>query len=103
MLAAVIIATTVLGSNVQTVGATVVDAISSSTVDNSGSDSGNTDENQGTTLANGMYKIANKALKVGTDTNSAIRNYLDTNSIVTVKDGKITVTMRYNEAGLKTI
>ena len=72
-------------------------------VKDSSNDSGSDNENQDNVLANGIYKIANKALKVGTDSESAIRNYIDANSIVTVKDGKITVTMKYNEAGLKTV
>lgn len=54
-------------------------------------------------LENGTYKIANKTLKTGTDNNSGIRGYIDENSIITVKDGKITVTMKYNEAGLETV
>ena len=61
------------------------------------------DENQGNTLVNGTYKMANKTLKKGTDDNSGIRNYIDTDSVVTIKDGKITVTMKYNEAGLETV
>lgn len=69
------------------------------TVDDSVEDN----ENQGSILADGTYKITNKTLKKGADTDSGIRNYIDTNSIVTVKDGKITVTMRYNEAGLETV
>lgn len=67
---------------------------------NNGDTSG---EEVGDVLANGTYKIANKTLKVGTDNNSGIRGYIDENSIITVKDGKITVTMKYNEAGLETV
>ena len=63
----------------------------------------NNDENQGTTIADGVYKLTNKTLKSGADTDSSIRKYIDENSIITVKDGKITVTMRYNEAGLETV
>ena len=99
MLAALMVSTVVLGNNVQVVGATTVDAIASSSIDNSGSES----ENQGNVLADGTYKIANKALKTGTDSDSGIRNYIDTTSIVTVKNGKITVTMKYNELGLETV
>ena len=75
------------------------DTSSIPTVDDSVEDN----ENQGSALANGIYKIANKALKVGSDSDSAIRNYIDTNSIVTVKDGRIIVTMKYNEYGLETV
>ncbi len=60
-------------------------------------------ENQENVLADGVYKITNKTLKSGLDTNSSIRNYIAKDSIVTVKDGKITVTMKYNEAGLETV
>ena len=91
MLAALMVSTIVLGNSVQAVGATVVETIASE------------GENQGNVLADGTYKITNKTLQKGTDNNSAIRNYIDTNSIVTVKDGKITVTMKYNENGLETV
>ena len=91
MLAALMVSTIVLGNSVQAVGATVVETIASE------------GENQGNVLADGTYKITNKTLQKGTDNNSAIRNYIDTNSIVTVKDGKITVTMKYNENGIETV
>ena len=71
------------------------------TIDNS-SDK-NEDQNQGNKLADGKYIIANKTLKSGGDSQSGIRNYIDANSIVTVKDGKITVTMKYNKDGLETV
>ena len=65
------------------------------TIDNS-SDK-DEDQNQGNKLADGKYIIANKTLKSGGDSQSGIRNYIDANSIVTVKDGKVTVTMNYNK------
>ena len=71
------------------------------TIDNS-SDK-DEDQNQGNKLADGMYIIANKTLKSGGDSQSGIRNYIDANSIVTVKDGKVTVTMKYNKDGLETV
>ena len=71
------------------------------TIDNS-SDK-NEDQNQGNKLADGKYVIANKTLKSGGDSQSGIRNYIDANSIVTVKDGKVTVTMKYNKDGLETV
>lgn len=71
------------------------------TIDNS-SDK-NEDQNQGNKLADGKYIIANKTLKSGADSQSGIRNYIDANSIVTVKDGKVTVTMKYNKDGLETV
>ena len=67
------------------------------TIDNS-SDK-DEDQNQGNKLADGKYIIANKTLKSG----GGIRNYIDANSIVTVKDGKVTVTMKYNKDGLETV
>lgn len=71
------------------------------TIDNS-SDK-DEDQNQGNKLADGKYIIANKTLKSGGDSQSGIRNYIDANSIVTVKDGKVTVTMNYNKDGLETV
>ena len=71
------------------------------TIDNS-SDK-NEDQNQGNKLADGKYIIVNKTLKSGGDSQSGIRNYIDANSIVTVKDGKVTVTMKYNKDGLETV
>lgn len=71
------------------------------TIDNS-SDK-NEDQNQGNKLADGKYIIANKTLKSGGDSQSGIRNYIDANSIVTAKDGKVTVTMKYNKDGLETV
>ena len=71
------------------------------TIDNS-SDK-NEDQNQGNKLADGKYIITNKTLKSGEDSQSGIRNYIDANSIVTVKDGKVTVTMKYNKDGLETV
>lgn len=71
------------------------------TIDNS-SDK-NEDQNQGNKLADGKYIIANKTLKSGGDSQSGIRNYIDANSIVTVKDGKVTVNMKYNKDGLETV
>lgn len=71
------------------------------TIDNS-SDK-NEDQNQGNKLADGNYIIVNKTLKSGGDSQSGIRNYIDANSIVTVKDGKVTVTMKYNKDGLETV
>lgn len=71
------------------------------TIDNS-SDK-DEDQNQGNKLADGKYIITNKTLKSGGDSQSGIRNYIDANSIVTVKDGKVTVTMKYNKDGLETV
>ena len=116
ILAAVMVATTVLGSNVKVVNATeidngvIVDAISSSSTQTPGGGTTETpdkedseNENEGNVLADGIYSIGNKILQTGTDKNSTMRNYVDATSIVTVKDGKITVTMKYNEAGVEAV
>ena len=113
ILAAVMVATTVLGSNVKVVNATeidngvIVDAISSSSTQTPGGGTTQTpdkeDGNEGNVLADGIYSIGNKILQTGTDKYSTMRNYVDTNSNVTVKDGKITVTMKYNEAGVEAV
>lgn len=73
------------------------------TTDKDNSSDKNEDQNQGNKLADGKYIIANKTLKSGGDSQSGIRNYIDANSIVTVKDGKVTVTMKYNKDGLETV
>lgn len=66
-------------------------------------DSVEDNENQGSVLADGKYKITNKTLKSNGDGESSIRQYIDTDSIITVKYGKITVTMKYNELGVETV
>ena len=85
ILSAVMIATTVFGTNVQVVGATV--NTENSTIEIAAEQ----------VVEDGIYKITNKALKEGTDNNSGIRGYIAEDSIVTVKDGKITVTMKYTD------
>lgn len=73
------------------------------TTDKDNSSDKNEDQNQGNKLADGKYIISNKTLKSGGDSQSGIRNYIDANSIVTVKDGKVTVTIKYNKDGLETV
>lgn len=88
LLAAVMVATTVLGTNVQAVGATVVDSQVASV-------SGK--------VADGTYMVANKTLKVDKEDESSIRGYIDTESVITVEGDKTIVTMKYNEEGLETV
>lgn len=57
----------------------------------------------GAVLENGTYVIGNKTLKNGADSESSIRKYIEEKTYVTVKDGNITVTMKYNEQGLETV
>ena len=99
MLAALMLATTVLGTNVQAVGATTVDAIATPSIDNSG----NEGENQGNGLVNGTYEVDNFALKAGEEKDSSMGNYIERKSTIKVEDNKITVTIRLNEAGLDVI
>ena len=99
MLAALMLATTVLGTNVQAVGATTVDAIATPSIDNSG----NEGENQGNGLVNGTYEVDNFALRAGEEKDSSMGNYIERKSTIKVEDNKITVTIRLNEAGLDVI
>ena len=99
MLAALMLATTVLGTNVQAVGATTVDAIATPSIDNSG----NEGENQGNGLVNGTYEVDNFALKAGEEKDSSMGKYIERKSTIKVEDDKITVTIRFNEEGLDVI
>lgn len=99
MLAAVMVTTMVLGNNVQTVGATTIDAMTSSSIDNSGSEN----EKQGSIFVNGTYEVDNVALKTNTESESGMKGYIERKSNIKVEDDKITVTMRFNEAGLSAI
>lgn len=89
MLAALMVATTVLGSNVQVVGATVIDEQVVLTV--------------GQKVENGTYEVDNVALKVNTESESSMKNYIERKSTIKVEDDKITVTMKFNEAGLSVV
>ena len=99
MLAVLMVSTIVLGANIQAVGATTVDAIASPSIDNSGSE----EENKGNGLVNGTYKVDNFALKAGEEKDSSMGNYIERKSTIKVEDNKITVTIRFNEAGLDVI
>lgn len=99
MLAALMVSTIVLGTNVQAVGATTVDAIASPSIDNSGSE----EENKGNGLVNGTYEVDNFALRAGEEKDSSMGNYIERKSTIKVEDNKITVTIRLNEAGLDVI
>lgn len=89
MLAALMVATTVLGTNVQVVGATVIDEQVVLTV--------------GQKVENGTYEVDNVALKVNTESESSMKNYIERKSTIKVEDDKITVTMKFNEAGLSVV
>lgn len=89
MLSAVMIATTVLGSNVQAVGATVLDNEAVLTV--------------GQKVENGTYEVDNKVLKANSESESSMKNYIERKSTIKVEDSKITVTIKFNEAGIDVI
>lgn len=89
MLAALMVATTVLGTNVQVVGATVIDEQVVLTA--------------GQKVENGTYEVDNVALKVNTESESSMKNYIERKSTIKVEDDKITVTMKFNEAGLSVV
>ena len=89
MLAALMLATTILGTNVQVVGATTIDGQAVLNVEQK--------------VENGTYSVENTVLKTGTDQQSAMSNYIERESIIKVEDNKITVTIKFNEAGLDVI
>lgn len=89
MLAALMVATTVLGTNVQVVGATVLDEKVVLAV--------------GQKVENGTYEVDNIALKVNTESESSMKNYIERKSTIKVEDDKITVTIKFNEAGLSVV
>ena len=99
IIAALMVSTIVLGNNVQTVGATTVDATASSSIDNSGSES----ENQGSGFVNGTYEVDNFALRTGEEKDSGMKNYIERKSTIKVENDKITVTLKFNEAGLQAV
>ena len=88
LLAAVMVATTVLGANVQAVGATVVDdtiAVTASKVEN------------------GTYVVPNTAMKIDGSGESTMNKFMDRESVIKVDGDKITVTMKFNEQGLNVV
>ncbi len=85
ILAALMVATTVLGSNVHIVGATVIGGEAVLTVAQK--------------VQNGTYEVDNKALKANSEKDSSMGNYIERKSTIKVEDNKITVTIRFNEAG----
>ena len=89
ILAALMVATTVLGSNVHIVGATVIGGEAVLTVAQK--------------VQNGTYEVDNKALKANSEKESSMGNYIERKSTIKVEDNKITVTIRFNEAGLDVI
>ena len=97
LLAVIMVSTTVLGSP-----GVVVKASTINNIDGISKASNSVPEVTPEVLANGTYEITNDAFKVGTTDNSGIRDYIDTTSIVTVEDGKITVTLKYTDLELET-
>ena len=97
LLAVIMVSTTVLGSP-----GVVVKASTINNIDGISKASTSVPEVTPEVLANGTYEITNDAFKVGTTDNSGIRDYIDTTSIVTVEDGKITVTLKYTYLELET-
>ena len=74
----------------------------------SGSDSGNSngtqyeededeDDDDGDELEDGTYTIKNKVLKENSNSESHARDYVDKESVVTVKNGKIYLTLKFTE------
>ena len=74
----------------------------------SGSDSGNSngtqdeededeDDDEGDELEDGTYTIKNKVLKENSNSESHARDYVDKESVVTVKNGKIYLTLKFTE------
>lgn len=89
ILAALMVATTVLGSNVQVVGATVIDGEAVLTIAQK--------------VQNGTYEVNNTVFKANSDSESSMKNYIERTSTIKVEDDKITVTIKFNEQGLDVI
>lgn len=89
ILAALMVATTVLGSNVQVVRATVIDGQAVLTVEQK--------------VQNGTYEVDNTVFKANSDSESSMNNYIERKSTIKVEDDKITVTIKFNEQGLDVI
>lgn len=91
LLAAIMIATTVLSGNFRVVGATQLDNTTKSEM------------NVKESIEDGKYEVSNNIFKVGTEEESRARKYIEDKTIITEKDGKITMTMKYTESGLQYI
>lgn len=95
-------------SSIPTVDDSVNDGDNVETPDNNGGNSGNNgSENGGNTggeessvLENGTYTLNNYTYKVGTTQQSMVRQFIEDKTVVTVKDGKITMTLKYMGLGL---
>ena len=95
-------------SSIPTVDDSVNDGDNVETPDNNGGNSGNNgSENGGNTggeessvLENGTYTLNNYTYKVGTTQQSMARQFIEDKTVVTVKDGKITMTLKYMGLGL---
>lgn len=95
-------------SSIPTVDDSVNDGDNVETPDNNGGNSGNNgSENGGNTggeessvLENGTYTLNNYTYKVGTTQQSMARQFIEDKTVITVKDGKITMTLKYMGLGL---
>ncbi|APF23275.1 NEAT domain-containing protein [Clostridium butyricum] len=68
---------------------------------NSGSDSGSSsDSDDDDDLDSGTYTIKNKVLKEDSDSESHAREYVDKESVVTVKNNKIYLTLKFKNASV---
>ena len=70
------------------------------TENNGSSDGENTGGEEVNVLENGTYTLNNYTYKVGTTQQSMARQFIEDKTVVTVKDGKITMTLKYMGLGL---
>lgn len=95
-------------SSIPTVDDSVNDGDNVETPDNNGGNSGNNGSENGentggeesSVLENGTYTLNNYTYKVGTTQQSMARQFIEDKTVVTVKDGKITMTLKYMGLGL---
>lgn len=68
--------------------------------ENSSTSSGDNDDNDDDDLDDGTYTIKNRVLKEDSDSESMARDYLDTESGIEVKKGKIYLTLKFTKGSL---
>lgn len=102
ILAAIMVATTVLGAPGIAVKASTLNNVDDTTMVSIGTGVNTEDVNpeEIKVLENGTYEITNDAFRTDTTSDSGVREYIDTKSMVTVEDGKITVTMKYKDPNI---
>jgi LPXTG-motif cell wall-anchored protein len=91
LLAATIMTTMVLSGNFGVVRATELDNVS--TIEMSTIES----------MEDGKYEASNTIYKLGTEEESRARQYIEDKTVINVEDGKVTMTIKYTESGLKYI